>query len=513
MFKIFINKIKTIQINPKPLDIAAIFVGIILVIPVVSFLIEGINFVIGGDFSMGITGKREILGTLKLLIMTILLGGGLGTLNAWLLSNCDFRLKKILRVFQLIPLAAPAYLVTAVLQDLGSIFGYQITGFWWGVLILSISTYPYVFILANESFNKFGINQINASRGLGRGPWSSFLKIALPMAFPALITGISLMGMEVMNELGTLELLNIASISTGITENWIIDGNPKSAIELSLIALIIVFSLITFEKFSRRKKRSWSENPASSDSLGWELKGIRSVLAVLVTIFPPLFSIGIPIFWFFLNIDQIQRGLNLDLLILTFRTIGLGLITALITIIFSLILTFAVRQNKNSLLKFITFPAGIGYAIPGTVIAISLITISNSRFNFLAILLLLWGYIVRFLTISKGGLESAFERISPSLDDAAKGLGSNWFIIIRKIHLPLLKGPILVSSLLVFVDTIKELPITFILRPFNFDTLSVRIYQYAGDERMAEALLPALFITILGIIASSALIPSLEKKN
>ena len=135
------------------------------------------------------------------------------------------------------------------MQDLGSIFGYQVTGLWWGVLILSISTYPYVFILANESFNKFGVNQINASRGLGVGPWSSFFKIAFPMALPALITGISLMCMEVMNELGTFALLNIPSISTGIAENWIIEGNPKSAIGLSLVALLIIFTLIIFEKF------------------------------------------------------------------------------------------------------------------------------------------------------------------------------------------------------------------------------------------------------------------------
>ena len=126
---------------------------------------------------------------------------------------------------------------------------------------------------------------------------------------------------------------------------------------------------------------------------------------------------------------------------------------------------------------------------------------------------MIWGYIVRFLTISKSSLESGFERISPNLDEAANGLGSNWFEIIKKIHLPLLKGPIFVGSLLVFVDTIKELPITFIIRPFDFDTLSVRIYQYADDARIAEAILPAMLITILGLIASIALIPILEKKN
>ena len=511
--KIFIKEIKKTITDFKPLDIFSFIVALLVIIPISNFLFEGFGYIFGGDFSLGIAGREEILGTLKLLVFTSLFGGGLGTLNGWLLSNCEFRFRKFLRICQLIPLAAPAYLLTAILQDLGSIFGYQITGLWWGVLILSISTYPYVFILANESFNKFGVNQINASRGLGIGPWGSFFKIALPMALPSLITGISLMCMEVMNELGTVELLNIPSISTGITENWIIEGNPKSAIGLSLVALLIVFGLIIFEKFSRRKTKRWSDNPASQDSQGWELINYRALSAILISIFPPIFSIGITCFWILLNIDQLQRGFTTELLNLTLRTISLGAIAALITIVFSLILSLANRQSKNFFLKLITFPASIGYSIPGTVLALSLITFSTSKFNFLAICFLIWGYVIRFLTISKGSIDSGLERISPSLDEAANGLGSNWNIIIKRIHLPLLKGPIFVGSLLVFVDTIKELPITFILRPFDFDTLSVRIYQYAGDERMVEAIVPAIFITILGLIASSTLIPSLEKKN
>jgi iron(III) transport system permease protein len=181
--------------------------------------------------------------------------------------------------------------------------------------------------------------------------------------------------------------------------------------------------------------------------------------------------------------------------------------------LFSLVISLARRPNKSLLLGIVTNLAGIGYAIPGTVLALSLISISSSRFNFIAICLLIWGYLVRFLTISKGSIDSSLERISPSLDEAALGLGEDWLGIIKRIHLPLLQGPIFVGSLLVFVDTIKELPITFILRPFDFDTLSVRIYQYAGDERMLEAILPAIIIMTLGLIASMTLIPSLEKKN
>ena len=511
--KILIKGIKKAITELKLFYIASVIVALLVIIPISNFILEGIQYVLSGNFELGIAGEEEILGTLKLLALTSLFGGGLGTLNGWLLSNCDFKFRKFLRICQLIPLAAPAYLITAILQDLGSIFGYQITGFWWGVLILSISTYPYVYILANESFNKFGVNHINASRGLGVGPWRSFFKVAFPMALPALITGISLMCMEVMNELGTFELLNIPSISTGIAENWIIEGNPKSAVGLSLVALLIIFTLVTLEKFSRRKSKRWSENPASQDSQGWELKNNRAFLAIMLSSFPPIFSFGIPCFWILLNIDQIQKGLSTELINLSFRSIYLGFIAAFITMLFSLILSLASRLNKGILIRLTTNLAGIGYAIPGTVLALSLISISSSKFNFIGICLLIWGYLVRFLTISKGSIDSSLERISPSLDEAALGLGENWLGIIKKIHLPLLKGPIFIGSLLVFVDTIKELPLTFLLRPFDFDTLSVRIYQYAGDERMVEAILPAIFIMTLGLIASITLIPSLEKRN
>ena len=227
--KIIIKGFQKAVTELKILYITSFIVSLLVIIPISNFLLEGLKYLVGGNFSLRIAGGEEVLGTVKVLILTSFFGGGLGTLNGWLLSNCDFKFRKVLRICQLVPLAAPAYLITAVLQDLGCIFGYQVTGLWWGVLILSISTYPYVFILANESFNKFGVNQINASRGLGVGPWRSFFKIAFPMALPALITGISLMCMEVMNELGTFALLNIPSISTGIAENWIIEGNPKSA--------------------------------------------------------------------------------------------------------------------------------------------------------------------------------------------------------------------------------------------------------------------------------------------
>ncbi len=506
-FKPIINK----NYKLKILDLFALIFAVLILLPIFNVLKEGTEIILYGLFSLVITGKEEIIGTLKILFLVSLLGGGLGIINGWLLSNCDFKFRKILKIFQLIPLASPAYLVTAISQDLGSIMGYQITGIWWGVLILSISTYPYVFILTNESFSKFGLNQILASRGLGVGPWKSFIRIALPMSLPSVAIGISLMCMESMNELGTFELLNIPTISTGIAESWISEGNPNSGIGLALIALIIVFSLILIEKFSRKKSKRWSENPSTSNSQGWELKGIRSISAIIICTLPAFFSLGIPIIWVFLNIDQIPQSFEEDLLFLTFRTLSLGAIAAFLAIIFSLLISLSKRWNKGFVIQVTSFIAGIGYAIPGTVLAIFLLTVINKPDYY--IFLLIWGYITRFLTISKGSLDSALERISPSIDEAAIGLGANNFKVINTIHIPLLKGPALVGTLLVFIDTIKELPVSFLIRPLDFDTLSVRIYQYATDGRIGLAILPAILITILGLIASSTLIPSLENKN
>jgi len=503
--KYFLNK------KIKILDIFSLIIATLITLPILNFLREGSFILLSGNISIGLTGKEEIIGTIKILLLISIFGGGLGVINAWVLSNCSFKFRKILRILQLIPLASPAYLVTAIFQDLGSIFGYQITGFWWGVLIISISTYPYVFILTNESFNKFGLNQILASRGLGVGPWKSFYRIALPMSLPSLAIGISLMCMEAMNELGTFELLNIPTISTGIAENWIIEGDLNSGIGLALIALIIVFSLIFIEKFSRKKSKRWSENPSISISQGWELDGIRAYIAIFIASFPAIFSLGIPLIWVALNIDQIPQSFEEDLLFLTLRTLGLGAFTAFLAIIFSLLLSISKRWNKSIILQITSFLAGIGYSIPGTVLAIFLLTVINKPDYY--IYLLIWGYVTRFLTISKGSIDSALERISPSIDEAATGLGANNFRTIKEIHIPLLKGPALVGALLVFIDTIKELPVSFLIRPLDFDTLSVRIYQYATDGRIGLAILPAILITILGLIASSTLIPTLEKKN
>lgn len=194
------------------------------------------------------------------------------------------------------------------------------------------------------------------------------------------------------------------------------------------------------------------------------------------------------------------------------RSLGLGLAAAGLAVAAALVLAIAKRWSRAAWLRSLTFLAGMGYAVPGAVLALALLLL-GSPWRLAPLLLLLWGYSDRFLAVAKGGLDAALERLSPSLDEAATGLGCRWPAVLQRIHLPLLRGPLAVGALLVFVDTVKELPLTFALRPFDFDTLSVRVFQYASDERLAAALWPALMILTLGLIAALALIPGLERQG
>jgi iron(III) transport system permease protein len=439
-----------------------------------------------GTASLGADGLVQIRGTTLLLLGTASLGAVLGSANGWLLANCRFPGRRLLRIAQLLPLASPSYLLAATLVDLGSIHGIRIYGLGWGVLVMALSTYPYVFLLSTESFSICGRRQLEACRCLGVGPWESFRRIALPMALPAIGAGIALMGMEVVNELGAVQLLGLA-----------------------LVTLIIVTGLLIGERKLRRRSRRWSEGLTGGESPNWTLTGTRALAAQALGFIPPFLSLGTPLIWACLNLDQLQTGLQPELLLLTLRSLGLALAAAGLALAAALLLAITKRWTTAPWLHSLTFLAGLGYAIPGAVLALALL-IFGGPWQLSPILLLLWGYSDRFLAVAKGGLDAGLERMSPSLDEAATGLGCRWPDVLRRIHVPLLRGPLAVGALLVFVDTVKELPLTFALRPFDFDTLSVRVFQYASDERLAAALWPALMILCLGLIAAAALVPGLD---
>jgi iron(III) transport system permease protein len=494
------------------LGLTAAGLALLAIWPLLNLIGEGLQGIRDGLGSLGPDGGLQIRGTLSLLLGSAIAGTLIGTANGWLLINCRFPGRRWLRIAQLIPLATPAYLLSATLVDLGSRQGWRIHGLAWGIAVMALSTYPYVFLLSTESFAMSGRRQLEACRSLGIGPWAAFRRVALPIALPAIGAGVALMGMEIVNELGAVQLLGIPSLSAGILEAWQAESDPTGAITLALITLVIVLALVVCERRLRRRSRRWSDGVAGGDATAWTLQGPRALVAQLLTLIPPLLSLGTPLIWAATNLEQLAGNLEADLWQLSLRSLLLALAAAVLAVVTALLLAIAKRWSEARWLQSLTFLAGMGYAVPGTVLALALL-LTGGPWQLAPLVLLLWGYGDRFLAVAKGGLDAALERISPSLDEAATGMGFNWQQVLQRVHLPLLRGPLTVGLLLVFVDTVKELPLTFALRPFDFDTLSVRVYQYASDERLAEALLPALMILVLGLVASMALVPSLDQAS
>jgi len=272
-----------------------------------------------------------------------------------------------------------------------------------------------------------------------------------------------------------------------------------------------VSALVAGERLLRQRSRRWNPGSAVEEGPEWELRGWRCLLAWLLTGVPPLLALGLPLLWMSLSLDQLRSESATDLAALGLRSLGLALAAAGLTITAGLLLAVSHRWLPQPLLRRLTFLAGMGYAVPGAVLALALLLV-GAPLALSPLLLLVWGYTDRFLAVSKQDLDAAFERLPPSLDEAANGLGCGWWAVLRRVHLPLLRGPLLVGGLLVFVDVVKELPLTFALRPFDFDTLAVRVFQYASDERVGAALVPALLILLLGLAAALALVPGLERR-
>jgi len=464
----------------------------------------------GSRFDLGYGGAEQVLNTLALVALVGLLTALLGTATGWLTARCAFPGRRWLRIAQLLPLATPSYLLAATWIDLGSRFGVRVHGFTPTLIVMVLSTYSYVFLLSTESFSVSGRRQLEACRSLGVGPWGSFWRVALPMALPAIGAGVALGGMEVVNELGAVQLLGVPTLSTGILNRWQQDGDPQGAVALALMALVIVALLVGAERNLRQRSRCWNLGNDGDADPQWRLQGQRRWLSQALCLLPPLITLGLPVIWTGFSWDQIRSEDTAELLALGSRSFGLALLAAVLTVGGGLLLAIAKRWIPNIPLQRLTFIAGLGYAIPGTVLALALMLIGGPL-ALAPLLLLVWGYSDRFLAVSKGGLDAALERIPPSVDEAATSLGNSWLGVLQRVHLPLLRGPLLVGGLLVFVDTVKELPLTFALRPFDFDTLAVRVYQYASDERVGAALVPALLILALGILAAMALIPNLER--
>ncbi len=485
--------------------------------------------------------------------LLLLLGVGAGVLiigvpAAWLVSVCDFPGRKFFTWALLLPLAMPAYIIaytyTGLLDFAGpvqtllrDITGWQYGEYWFfnirslpgAVIMLTLVLYPYVYLLARAAFLEQSPSILEVGRTMGYGNRLGMLRLALPMARPAIVTGLTLALMETLADYGTVQYFGVSTFTTGIFRTFYGFGDVAAAAQLASVLLGFVVLLMALERYSRKQARYHTVKGHSVRRICLS-KG-KALLAIWVCAFPLLFGFFIPavqlLYW-----SLFEAVIGESFAALAWNSFYLAFIAACIAVSFALVLAYVKRlYERKKLIRVAVTVSGTGYALPGTIIAIGvlisfswldhhLIDIAKKWFDIdIGLLLsgtlvaLLFAYTVRFLAVSLGSIESGLQKIKPNVDHAAQLLGYKPFQVLRKIHMPLLKGSVLTAFLIVFVDVLKELPATLILRPFNFNTLAVRAYELASDERLIDAAPASLLIVLVGLIPVILLSRSITVSN
>ena len=476
--------------------------------------------------------------------LLLMLGVAIGTLIggvgcAWLASMCQFPGRGFFEWALLLPMALPAYIIaytyTGLLDFAGPVQGAvrDMTG--WGhgdywfpeirslggaMLMLSLVLFPYVYLLTRAAFLNQSICVLDVSRTLGNGPWRTFIAVALPLARPAIVAGLSLALMETLADYGTVQYFGVSTFTTGIFRTWYGMDSAVAASQLSAILMVFVMTLIALERVSRKRGRFHHTSQRYQDIRRFRLSGWRAAAAFVFCFLAVFFGFLLPagqLIWWSVRIAGDQIDVNF--LRLVWNTIRLGAMAAGMAVVLALLLGYGQRLfARNPVVKAATDLAGMGYAVPGTVIAVGVMIpfawIDNAVDAFMrqavgvstglllsgTLAALLFAYMVRFLAVSLQTVNAGLTQIRPSLDEAARSLGYSPAETVRHIHTPMLKGSLLTAFLMVFVDVLRELPATLILRPFNFNTLAVRAYEMASDERLAEAAPASLAIVLAGIV-------------
>jgi len=464
---------------------------------------------------------RQITTTILLMAGVGLVTAVVGTGTAWLVTFCNFPARRLSGWMLLLPLAIPTYLAAYSLGDFfdpaGPAFAawrqflpveafpslHSLPG---AVVILSLVLYPYVYLSARAAFVQQSASLIEAGRTLGSSPWQCFWVIGLPMARPAIAVGVALVLMECLNDIGAVEYLGVSTLTIGVYDTWLVRGNLAGAAQMALMLLGFMALLIVLE---RTQRRAGTYHPAGGRqrSLPRFALSRRQQIAALVFCFLPIvLGFILPLG---LLLDHAMSGLSpRGFWSAVVNSFSLAVAAAFITCCLGMALAYGARTDKGPTMRRLAQASALGYAVPGTVLAIGVMLVLGAigEASGGAVVLggtifaLLFAYSVRFLSLAFGTLEAGFGRISPAMDMAARSLGTSRLATLGKIHIPLMRAPLLAAALLVFVDVMKELPATLILRPFDFDTLASQVYTYASVGQLEEAALPALAIILVGLI-------------
>lgn len=479
-----------------------------------------------------------IQNSLLLLIGVAICSLILGIIPAWLVTMYRFPLSRELEWALLLPLSVPAYILaycyTGILDVAGPLqsslrqwMDWQYHDYWFpevrslggAITMLSLVLYPYIYLLARAAFIDQSLCVLEVSRTLGCNAIDAFRRVALPLARPAIMVGLSLVIMETLADYGTVHYFGVPTLTTGIFKTWFGLGSNLVAAQLSALLLVFIMVFIYLEKRSRRQARFHHTSNRYSTLLQQPLNGWAGALACLFCALPLLFGFLIPVY-FLLDwaLDTHRNVIGSDFYQLLINSLLLAAVTALCALLIALLIAYSNRNTHSMINRALVRLVSMGYAIPGTVIAVGVLipfawfdnhldAFLFERFGFHSgllfsgtVFMLVFAYLTRFLTISINAVEAGLEKIKPVMDEVAKTAGLLPSTILKRIHIPMLRGSLFTALLLVFVDVLKELPATLILRPFNFNTLAVRTYELANEERLADAAVPALAIIIAGII-------------
>ena len=487
--------------------------------------------------------------TLGLMLIVAVLAASMGVGAAWLTAHYRFPGSGWLGVALILPLAAPAYVVGYVYADLfdatgpvqgvlRSLAGVQLGDYYFPAIrslggagiVIALVLYPYVYLLAKTSFQSQAGALYESARVLGVGRSQVFWRVAVPVARPAIIGGLALVMMETIADYGVAEHFGVPTFTTGIFRTWYAMGEHDAALKLAGCLFLLVAALVVLEQSARRGERF---NPLSRNVAAAKipLSGAAGMLAAGLCLLPVLGGFIVPVgtlLWY--AIAQGDPQLGQGFYIYGLNSVSVAVVAAGVCAAVALLLNYAARLRRGRWLNLGVRLATLGYALPGMVLAVGVLLpltyIDRALAHFLTeslgrpVGLLLTGsifalvlvYVARFLTVAFNGTQTAMHQLHPQLDAVARTLGNTPARVLRRVHLPLLRPAVLSGLLLVFIDVMKELPATLILRPFNFETLATRVYRLASDERLSEASTAAVIIVALGLLPTIWLL-FLEQKN
>ncbi len=458
----------------------------------------------------------------------------LGVSLAWLTAVCEFPGRKFFSWALLLPLAVPAYVTAFVMLGLFDFTGPLQTALrswlgpdawfpevrgWLGVItVMVLAFYPYVYLLARNAFLTQGKRSLEAAQSLGYNRTQGFFKVALPMARPWIAGGVMLALMETLADFGTVAVFNYDTFTTAIYKAWFGMFSLAAASQLASLLLVIVFALIVVEQQVRARMRyAESKQSARADRImlgGWHA-GAATALALGTLFFAFLLPVGQLGIWAASSFAQDFDSRYLEFL---WHSLLLSALAALLTCAVALLLVYAARRHPDAATRNAVRIATLGYALPGTVLAVGMFVPLAGLDNWLAemalqlfqietglliqgtLAIMLLAYMTRFLAVSHSPIDSAMQRITGSIDEAAMSLGLNGWAMLRRVHLPILKSGIFTAATLVFVDVMKEMPITLMTRPFGWDTLAVRIFEMTAEGAWEQAALPAVALVLAGLV-------------